>query len=69
MAARKPMMKSSPLPLDSERKIKESLLGGITDEQLKEQRISFIYGNAPENSGVTRESARKASISVRLMPV
>lgn len=38
----------------------------ITDEMLKEQRVSFAYGNAPANSGITKESVRTASASIRI---
>ena len=38
----------------------------ITDELLLEQRASFVYGNAPENSKITKESARKSTRSFRL---
>jgi hypothetical protein len=34
---------------------------------LEEQRVSFIYGNAPKGSRITKESARKAAKSRRLM--
>jgi hypothetical protein len=33
----------------------------VTEKQLAEQRVSFIYGNAPEGSTITKESARAAS--------
>jgi hypothetical protein len=33
----------------------------ITDDELAEQRISFAYGNAPENSRITKDSARLAA--------
>lgn len=39
----------------------------MTDEQLKEQRASFIYGNAPKGSRITKESALKAVDRVRLL--
>ena len=38
----------------------------VTDDQLKEQRISFAYGNAPADSGITKESIRTASRSIRI---
>jgi len=34
----------------------------VTDEMLIEQRASFVYGNAPKGSRITKESAR-ASVS------
>lgn len=37
----------------------------LTDEDLLEQRVSFVYGNAP----ITRESARRAVYRGRLGPI
>lgn len=37
-----------------------------TDGELKEQRASFAYGNAPSDSRITKESAQTASDSVRI---
>lgn len=41
----------------------------LTDEELLEQRASFIYGNAPADSQITKESARKAVCRIRLGPI
>ncbi len=41
----------------------------LTEQQLKEQRASFIYGNAPKGSRITKESARKAVDRIRLTKV
>lgn len=38
----------------------------VTEEQLKEQRISFAFGNSPESKHITKDSVRKSSASVRL---
>ncbi|WP_400769146.1 hypothetical protein [Methylosinus sporium] len=38
----------------------------ITDELLQEQRASFVYGNAPHGSRITKESAAKASKRIRV---
>lgn len=38
----------------------------VTDAQLAEQRISFTFGNAPQGSGITKESARAASSGIRI---
>ena len=40
----------------------------VTEEELREQRISFAYGNAPASSGITKESVREASKHIRLLP-
>ncbi len=38
----------------------------LTEEQLLDQRISFVYGNAPMGSRITRDSAAKAARSLRV---
>jgi len=38
----------------------------LTDEHLFEQRVSFVYGNAPRGSRITKESARRAARSIRV---
>jgi hypothetical protein len=47
----------------------EGLLEALPDRELTEaelatQRANFVFGNAPEKSGVTKESARHAASSV-----
>ena len=38
----------------------------VTDEQLKEQRASFVYGNAPHGSRITKESALRSVTQIRV---
>lgn len=39
----------------------------VTEPELREQRISFAFGNAPADAAnITKESVRKASQSIRL---
>ena len=40
-----------------------------TEEELSEQRISFAFGNAPQDSDqlITKDSVRLASKSIRLL--
>ena len=38
----------------------------VSEEQLKEQRISFAFGNAPESELITKESVRDSSKHIRL---
>ena len=40
----------------------------VTDEQLHEQRISFAFGNSPDSKFITKETVRKASLSILLAP-
>lgn len=48
------------------RRVIESIARGLTDEELTEQRASFVYGNAPTGSGITKASARHAVTHTRL---
>lgn len=40
----------------------------VTEEELREQRISFAFGNAPANAKNTKDSVRQASEHIRLLP-
>ncbi len=64
MAIRKSALKTAPARPELDRLLHQARETGVTDEQLLEQRISFAYGNAPENSGITKETARSAANSI-----
>lgn len=38
----------------------------VSEEQLREQRVSFAFGNAPHSLEITRESVVRASERMRL---
>jgi hypothetical protein len=40
----------------------------VSEEVLREQRISFAYGNAMNSSLITKESVRLAARSMGLLP-
>ena len=42
----------------------------VTEEELREQRISFAFGNAPQGSEhrITKASVKRASEHIRLLP-
>ncbi|MGB8258711.1 MAG: hypothetical protein WCE75_00095 [Terracidiphilus sp.] len=40
----------------------------VTDDDLREQRISFAFGNSLNSSSITKDSVRNASQNVRLFP-
>ena len=66
MAIRKAAIKQA-LPRPELDKLLESARKtGVSEDQLREQRASFAYGNAPENSRITKDSARHAASSLRL---
>jgi len=67
MAVRKSVISPAPARPELEELLAKARVKGVSDEQLMEQRASFAYGNAPEGSRITKESARTASQSVRLL--
>jgi hypothetical protein len=42
----------------------------VTEEELREQRISFAFGNAPQSleNRITKDSVRLASEHIKLLP-
>jgi hypothetical protein len=46
--------------------MKERRKRQVTEEELRQQRVSFAFGNAMNAEGVTKESVRTASNSLRL---
>ena len=46
----------------------ESRSRPVTEEELREQRISFAFGNAPDSQLITEESVRQASLHIKLLP-
>jgi len=38
----------------------------VTDDELREQRVSFAFGNSLNSDRITKDSVRQASQSVRL---
>jgi len=68
MAARKLFLGPRPSHPELDRVREETRDLKVTEEQLAEQRISFIYGNAPTGSAITKASARVASTRFRIKP-
>jgi hypothetical protein len=66
MAARKSVFGPTPSHPELDKLRAETKSIKVTDAQLAEQRVSFIYGNAPQGSGITRDSARVASKGIRI---
>jgi hypothetical protein len=66
MAARKSLLRTAPARPELDRLLEVSIKAGVTDDQLREQRVSFAYGNAPEGSRITKDSARMASERLRI---
>jgi hypothetical protein len=66
MAIRKSTLRPAPPRPELERLLNQARVTGVTDDELQEQRASFAYGNAPEDSRITKESAVMASRSIRI---
>ena len=57
----------SPPDRSAERtRVLASISKGLTEEEFAEQKASFVYGNAPARSGITKDSARHAAAHSRL---
>lgn len=40
----------------------------VPEDVLREQRISFAFGNAPQSELITKDSVRSSSQNIRLKP-
>jgi hypothetical protein len=38
----------------------------ISEDELREQRVSFAFGNAPQSELITKDSVRRSSENIRL---
>ncbi len=56
---------SEPISEELKALIKEAKEREVTEEELREQRISFAYGNAMNIEGITKENIRKSAESIR----
>ena len=61
MADRKQFISVAPADADLLRLLEASRDIPVTEEQLREQRISFAFGNAMGSASTTKESVRLAS--------
>ena len=66
MPARKPFLKASEPDTELLELIKSSKQNEISEDDIREQRVSFAFGNALGSDSITKESVRKASSSLRL---
>ena len=69
MAERKQALKRAPERPELQKLLEHAKTITVTDEQLQEQRVSFVYGNAPKGSRITKESALKAANRIRVTEV
>lgn len=67
MPGRQPIRTPSPPRPELEKLAAEALERGMTEEEYRQQKISWVYGNLPYDSDVTREDVEKALGSFRLV--
>ncbi len=67
MAERKSALKRAPERPELDALLEKAKNVEISDEVLLEQRVSFVYGNAPKGSRITRESASESTKSHRVV--
>ena len=66
MVERKSLGFEAPDRSESQKRVEASIAKGMTNAEMNEQKVSFIYGNAPARSKITRDSARYAAENTRL---
>ncbi|HYC93406.1 MAG TPA: hypothetical protein VEO54_29635 [Thermoanaerobaculia bacterium] len=66
MAARKQFQSRLTIPPELSRLLEEARNREVTEEELREQRVSFAYGNAPQSDLITKDSVRRSSQNIRL---
>lgn len=66
MADRKQFMGVAQADPNLVRLLSESQGRTVSDDELREQRISFAFGNSLNSTRITKESVRRTSQSVRL---
>ena len=63
MADRKSVLRPAPERPELDRLLAASIKSGVTEDVLREQRISFVYGNAPKGSRFQILQERQFSMS------
>jgi hypothetical protein len=66
MAARKQLQSRLTMTPELERLLTETRAREVSEEDLKEQRVSFAFGNAPASDLITKDSVRHTSQRIRL---
>ena len=67
MALRKQFQSNLQLRPELQRLLEEARNRDVTDEELRQQRVSFAFGNAPADAeNITKASVQSASESVLL---
>ena len=68
MADRKQFLSAVPADAEFNELFSNAKQRKVTEEELHEQRVSFAFGNAPDSEEITKDTVRRTSASIRLMP-
>lgn len=68
MAARKQLQSTLTVSPELKRLLIEAQAKKVSEDELREQRISFAFGNALESDLITKDSVRFAAEHIRLKP-
>lgn len=66
MAERKSALRRAPERPELQRLLERAKTVVLTDDDLRTQQASFVYGNAPSGSRITKESAVISTQRVRV---
>lgn len=66
MAERKTAMKRAPKRPTLDALLEKARNEDVSEEVLRAQRASFVYGNAPKGSRITKESAVASTARIRV---
>lgn len=66
MPARKQFQSNLTIKPELKRLLAEARDKEVSEDDIKEQRVSFAFGNAPADSHITKDSVRLASQRIRL---
>ncbi|HBB86398.1 MAG TPA: hypothetical protein DC047_02140 [Blastocatellia bacterium] len=66
MPARKQLQSNLTIKPELKRLLAEAREKELSEEDLKAQRVSFAFGNAPADSKITKDSVQLASQRIRL---
>lgn len=66
MSARKQFQSSLTVDATLAELLESARSQSVSESELREQRVSFAFGNAPESDLITKDSVRWASENIRL---
>jgi hypothetical protein len=66
MSARKQFQSSLTVSAKLSKALQKAKSKDVSEEELREQRISFAFGNALKSDLITKESVRRSSRNIRL---